>query len=789
MHNTLLKIYKNIKSNEESNDLYYALSIMCFENTTKLIDELLLSHESKVYHEMMVDIMNHLNESQLDSFVEKLNDVLNEYKEINKYEYSIISDMFYFILSLKKMRRSYSKVLQKVVSIEDKKDRIKAYEEIYIGRVIAYSKSQVELYNGIFPLLNDKKTRKDIVNYFKNIMKDNEDRKKMNNIINAETNNIYSTDRFMLNLTRLLLYSYFQGRRIRDISIDTLYSKHLNIDLGQDVSNDTSITYFDESLYLILKLFDVFFIPNILKINQLKLEINDIESKISYFQEKKDQLLSTAEMSNHYLLENINKFLLDLNKSKTDKSNDIDRITTLLEYNLLISLSDVISGFFLKMIEENKSTELLVQSYNIFLKYILSSGIFVVLPNIVNISLVLISLPDISNHNKMPVIENLTKYILIHSHSNIEFIKSHIEKHIVQIIYTVLNYYVTLQSDSVEIYNRLKIRYDSIFMLFKLFEKYDGGIQYFVRNSFIQKDLYIKFINGILNDIDYIYDECLTMIRRINELEKKSELSRSDMSEMLHYEKTLSIMLVYLDVNLMFVGIIMNKIIDIFSSPEIEEKFICSFNNYLKIMVGENRSELKIKNSKRYGYKPINILIRLGYIFTKCIYSDSLKKAIVYEEHSYNIKYFKEISKIFKKKIKKKDIMEKEGLQIFSVLTWNLIDDIEHLIDKLNDIELEYKLEKSFDIEVPDKFCDPLMLTLIDEPIELPSEEISDNMTYIIMDKLVIKKWLLENNSNPYNRKHLTMEILEKYNKKENVVKRVDKFRTELNEWKRENYK
>ena len=56
-------------------------------------------------------------------------------------------------------------------------------------------------------------------------------------------------------------------------------------------------------------------------------------------------------------------------------------------------------------------------------------------------------------------------------------------------------------------------------------------------------------------------------------------------------------------------------------------------------------------------------------------------------------------------------------------------------------------------------------------------------------DKLVIKKWLLENNSNPYNRKHLTMEILEKYNKKENVVKRVDKFRRELNEWKRENYK
>ena len=108
---------------------------------------------------------------------------------------------------------------------------------------------------------------------------------------------------------------------------------------------------------------------------------------------------------------------------------------------------------------------------------------------------------------------------------------------------------------------------------------------------------------------------------------------------------------------------------------------------------------------------------------------------------------------------------------------------------KLNDIELEYKLEKSFDIEVPDKFCDPLMLTLIDEPIELPSEEISDNMTYIIMDKLVIKKWLLENNSNPYNRKHLTMEILEEYNKKENVVKRVDKFRRELNEWKRENYK
>ena len=54
----------------------------------------------------------------------------------------------------------------------------------------------------------------------------------------------------------------------------------------------------------------------------------------------------------------------------------------------------------------------------------------------------------------------------------------------------------------------------------------------------------------------------------------------------------------------------------------------------------------------------------------------------------------------------------------------------------------------------------------------------------VIMDYEVIVRHLLNNSTNPFNREHLTLEILEEYNKKPEIVKKIEEFKIKLNKFK-----
>ena len=67
------------------------------------------------------------------------------------------------------------------------------------------------------------------------------------------------------------------------------------------------------------------------------------------------------------------------------------------------------------------------------------------------------------------------------------------------------------------------------------------------------------------------------------------------------------------------------------------------------------------------------------------------------------------------------------------------------------------------------------MSTLIEEPIMLPND--------IIVDYGVISRHLLNNDTNPFNREHLTIDLLKEYNKKPEVIAKIDEFKIKLSEF------
>ena len=116
---------------------------------------------------------------------------------------------------------------------------------------------------------------------------------------------------------------------------------------------------------------------------------------------------------------------------------------------------------------------------------------------------------------------------------------------------------------------------------------------------------------------------------------------------------------------------------------------------------------------------------------------------------------------------------------MFSYNSFKEITDDIQIFNKLlkeidNNLETEDKFEK---IDIPDEFSDPILQTLITDPVELPNN--------IIISRSTIFQHLMSSNENPFDRTELTVDILDKYNSKLEVINRINEFKKKLEDWKK----
>ena len=86
-------------------------------------------------------------------------------------------------------------------------------------------------------------------------------------------------------------------------------------------------------------------------------------------------------------------------------------------------------------------------------------------------------------------------------------------------------------------------------------------------------------------------------------------------------------------------------------------------------------------------------------------------------------------------------------------------------------------LEEIYSEEMPSKFLDPILYTVIKIPIEIPDVE-------EIMDQYTIMNHLTFNITNPFTNKELTKKQLIEYNNQEEVKVRLENFKNEFTQWK-----
>lgn len=138
----------------------------------------------------------------------------------------------------------------------------------------------------------------------------------------------------------------------------------------------------------------------------------------------------------------------------------------------------------------------------------------------------------------------------------------------------------------------------------------------------------------------------------------------------------------------------------------------------------------------RYGWEPRRLLGQIIDIYIR-LSCDEFAAALARDERSFQRHLFEEAAE----KIEKNNIRAAIEVEKFR-----------SLLQKAGEIyTMNQKNEDDF-ADAPDEFRDPLMDTLINDPVQLPSG--------IIMDRSVITRHLLNSSTDPFNRQHLTEEQL-----------------------------
>jgi ubiquitin conjugation factor E4 B len=159
----------------------------------------------------------------------------------------------------------------------------------------------------------------------------------------------------------------------------------------------------------------------------------------------------------------------------------------------------------------------------------------------------------------------------------------------------------------------------------------------------------------------------------------------------------------------------------------------------LESMTGPKQKNLIIRDPDQYHFKPQNLLSDIMSVYTNLRGQQSFIVAVARDGRSYKKYNFAHAGKIIATKTSLKSQEELEDWQ-------KLCDAIEKAK------ELEDQAEEDYG-DIPDEFLDPIMATLMEDPVLLPTSK-------MVTDRSTIRSHLLSDKTDPFNRQPLAMEDL-----------------------------
>jgi ubiquitin conjugation factor E4 B len=257
-------------------------------------------------------------------------------------------------------------------------------------------------------------------------------------------------------------------------------------------------------------------------------------------------------------------------------------------------------------------------------------------------------------------------------------------------------------------------------------------------------EIFVRFVNYLIGDVGYLLGEALGKLAEIHTLQQELAATNSSLTPEEREEKSRNLASMermctgYMDLtveNLTLFSTVSSEIATPFMRAEIIDRLVAMLNFNLAELVGPKCSSLKVANPSKYNFNPRQLL---GLLFD--IYTHLARKefaiAVAKDSRSY-----------------KRAIMEKH-LSIIRASRLRSEPECEKYSRFIQATEKFFQtgLEKDKEMgEIPDEFLDPLMATLMEDPVILPTSNVT-------VDRSTIVTHLLNNEVDPFNRMPLKIE-------------------------------
>lgn len=352
--------------------------------------------------------------------------------------------------------------------------------------------------------------------------------------------------------------------------------------------------------------------------------------------------------------------------------------------------------------------------------------------------------------NNIPTIEQESEKLLYKIFVDVEFKNPHLRLDIFNIIIDqekfqlqsnyaldMINYYVSTN----EFENMLSARYKIIHSLRHLLRS-GNIIQRKKYKSYYGLPNYAKFINQMNDDLDMILKTLLLLIKEYQESDN------NELNESIRGYYTFSVNLMAFLVESIYIDF------ETFSQPNVIMQLIPIITHYLDKII----EQFNLDDNQLWEME--NVVCIPGCDLTSLV-AHLVKIPIELAQNKYLINYFN-TDKLDSYYLLGENLMGSYLFDHYQQIFWD------QLLDKVKNRDPE--------IEVDDKFLDPLLGIPIETPVLLPE-------TQIIMEESVIKRHLIAKEEDPFNRSPLTFEQLIEYNSGEVAKQKISDFIDQKSQW------
>uniref|UniRef100_A0A8C9YUE2 Ubiquitin conjugation factor E4 A n=1 Tax=Sander lucioperca TaxID=283035 RepID=A0A8C9YUE2_SANLU len=279
--------------------------------------------------------------------------------------------------------------------------------------------------------------------------------------------------------------------------------------------------------------------------------------------------------------------------------------------------------------------------------------------------------------------------------------------------------------------------------------------------------LFLRFLNLLMNDAIFLLDEAIQYLSKIKVLQlerdrgeweglvpdarREKESSLQMFGQLGRFHNIMS------NETIGTLAFLTSEIRGIFVHPFLAERIISMLNYFLQHLVGPKMGALKVKDFSEFDFKPQQLVSDICTIYLNLGYVENFCATVPKDGRSYSPTLFSQTVRVLKK-------INKPG---------DMIVAFELIADKIKSHADRQQQEEETYADAPDEFLDPIMSTLMLDPVLLPSSNVT-------VDRSTIARHLLSDQTDPFNRSPLTMDQIRPNEElKQQILQWLDKHKQE----------